>query len=126
MGQRLQRPKLDAALCPSLVRGQGGPVPQHGERLLGCLLGKQHPSQDQGVALTRVAWPVLDGEATLLDPEGGGVDLAVGQGQLDAHRRCGVEQADHCVAQLDLLGLSDRLQGAGAVTLDLPDPRQDG
>jgi hypothetical protein len=62
----------------------------------------------------------------LLDPAGGLGDLAVGQRQPGPNRRQGVEQADHGGAQLDPLGLTDRRQRAGPVTLGLPDPGQNG
>jgi hypothetical protein len=53
-------------------------------------------------------------QATLIRPAGG---LAVGQRQPRPHRRRGVEQADHGVAQLGPLGLADRRQGTGLVAL---------
>jgi hypothetical protein len=68
MGQCLEHQELDGALGPTLRRGQGRPRLQQLGCPFGCLLGEQHPRQDQVVTLVRVAWPILDGEAALPDP----------------------------------------------------------
>jgi hypothetical protein len=55
---------------------------------------------------------------------GGLGDLAAGQQQPRPPDRHRVVQRDHLRAQLDPLGLADRLQRAGRITLGLPDPGQ--
>ena len=90
----------------------------------GACCGEQHPGQHQVLALARVAGLVLGGEAACPDPAGGGVDVALGQGQPGPLRRHRVDQADDLRAQLDPFGLPEGVQRAGRVALGLPDPGQ--
>jgi hypothetical protein len=88
-GQRLEGPHLDNAAGPSLGGRPGVQPFQQPQRPVGCLLGEQHPYQHQVPTLARVPGLVLGAEAACPDPAGGGVDVALGEGQpgpLGRHR----------------------------------------
>ena len=94
------------------------------QRLLGSLLGEQHPGQHQILTLARVAGLVLRAKAACPDPADGGVDVALDEGEAGPLGRHRVNQTDDHRAQRDPFGLPEGVQGAGPVALRLADPGQ--
>src|SRR6266542_271601 len=93
--QRLQRLDLDDAASPLLRRRRGAQPLQQPQRLVGPVLGEQHPRQHQVLRLPGVARLVVWAEAALPGPAGGCGGVALGQQQPRPLRRDRVEQAGY-------------------------------
>ena len=92
--ERLEGADFHQVAGPSLAGRLGTQPFQQPQRRLGGLGGEQHPGQHQVLALAGVAGLVGGGEAAGPDPAGGGVDLALGEGQAGPLGWDRVDQAD--------------------------------
>jgi hypothetical protein len=122
--QRLQGLDLDDAARAALACRRRVQPLQQSERLVGAVLGEQHPREHEILRLPGVARLIVGAEATLLCSAGGRGDVTLGQQQPRPLRRDGVEQAGHRRARCGPLGLAHRLQCPCGLTFGLPDPRQ--